>query len=181
LPVGTNPARAFGLDARDRACRLATNAGFDCADASEASRATLVANLDYAWDPAWLKAMAARPRTVLTFGGKAVLAHVPAGEDAGDVARAVADGAAPDGYELLAAETAKLSYAELRKRDRPFVMRLDADDPEPVERAASDAVPLAQARFLLDPLGGPGRPQPQFHHRGRRDPVRARFRLLLAR
>jgi phosphatidylglycerophosphate synthase len=139
LPVGTNPARAFGLDARDRACRLATNAGFDCAEAPEAGRATLVANLHYAWDPAWLKAMAARPRTVLTFGGKAVLAHVPADEDAAVLARAVADGAAPDGYELLAAETAKLSYAELRKRDRPFVMRLDADDPEPVERAAYDA------------------------------------------
>ena len=55
------------------------------------------------------------------------------------VAQAVADGAPVDGYELSAAETAKLSYAELRKRDRPFVMRLDAADPEPVERAAYDA------------------------------------------
>ena len=41
----------------------------------------------------------------------------------------MADGAPVDGYEMLAAETAKLSYAELRKRDRPFVMRLDATIP----------------------------------------------------
>ncbi len=111
------------MEAKARACRLATNAGFDCADAPEAGRAMLVASLDYAWDPAWLKAMAARPRTVLTFGGKAVLAHVPGGEDAAPVVQALADGAPVDGYDLLAAETAKLSYAELRKRDRPFVMR----------------------------------------------------------
>jgi phosphatidylglycerophosphate synthase len=39
----------------------------------------------------------------------------------------------------MAAETAELSYAELRKRERPFVMRLDAANPEPVERAAYDA------------------------------------------
>ena len=81
----------------------------------------------------------ARPRTVLTLDGKAVLAQVPAGEDAAAIVKAVADGAPVEGYETLAAETAELSYAELRKRDRPFVMRLDADDPEPVERAAYDA------------------------------------------
>ena len=40
---------------------------------------------------------------------------------------------------MLEAETAQLSYHELRKRDRPFVLALDAADPEPVERAAYDA------------------------------------------
>ena len=37
------------------------------------------------------------------------------------------------------ADTAAFSYRKLRKRDRPFVMRLDPADPEPVERAAYDA------------------------------------------
>ena len=41
--------------------------------------------------------------------------------------------------EELDAETAELSYAELRKRDRPFVLPLDPANPEPVERAAYDA------------------------------------------
>jgi phosphatidylglycerophosphate synthase len=117
------------MEARERACRLATNAGFECADAVDAGRAAIVANLDYAWDPAWLKAMRERPRTRLTWRGETVMAHLPAGEDASAV----------EGYEQLDAETAQLNYAELRKRERPFVMRLDPNDPEPVERAAYDA------------------------------------------
>ena len=61
------------------------------------------------------------------------------GEDAAAVAAAIEGGSVVDGYEMLAAETAELSYAELRKRERPFVLPLDPDDPEPVERAAYDA------------------------------------------
>src|SRR3954467_8641116 len=139
VPVGANAARAFGLDARDRACRLATNAGFECADASDDGRAALLASLSYAWDPAWLKAMRSRPRTVLTLGGKPVMAHVPAGEDQAPVVAALERGKTVNGYEVLAAETAELNYAELRKRDRPFVLPLDPNDPEPVETAAYDA------------------------------------------
>ena len=139
VPVGANSARLFGMDARERACRLATNAGFECADAIPPDRAALVANMDYAWDPAWLKAMRSKPREVLTLGGKPVMAHVPAGQDGAGAAEAMASGNALDGFEPLDAETAELNYAELRKRERPFVMRLDGGDPELVERAAYDA------------------------------------------
>ena len=139
VPVGNNPSRPFGTDARERACRIATNAGFECADAAQAGRSVLLANIRYAWDPAWLKAMRAQPGTVLTFGGEPVLAHVPAEADAGPAAVALEQGQVPDGFEALAAETAELSYAELRKRERPFVLPLDPADPEPVERAAYDA------------------------------------------
>ena len=139
VPVGENAARPFGMDARDRACRLATNAGFECADVATAGRAALFASLDYAWDPAWLKAMRLRPQTALTLGGKPVLVHVPEDKDTVAVAAAMANGAAIDGYAMLPSETTELNYAELRKRDRPFVLRLDPNDPEPVERAAYDA------------------------------------------
>ena len=139
VPVGTNEAHLFGLDARTRACRLAANAGFECADEPQGGRAVLLASKDYAWDPAWLKAMRSRPKTILTLGGKPVLAHVPAEWDAAPAMAAMAAGAVRAGYEALEAETAELSYAELRKRDRPFVMLLDPNDPEPVERAAYDA------------------------------------------
>jgi phosphatidylglycerophosphate synthase len=142
VPVGSNTARVFGLDARARACGLATNAGFECADSIEPGRDMLIASLDYAWDPAWLKAMAARPGSVLTLDGKPVLAHVPVGGPAPEsVADAMARGdiAAMARLEPIAAETFELSYAELRKRERPFVMPLDPADPEPVERAAYDA------------------------------------------
>ena len=139
IPVGENSAQPFGMSARDRACRLATNAGFDCRDETVTGRAALIASLEFAWDPAWLKAMRDRPRTVLTHAGKSVMAHVPASEDASAVARAVAEGIPIKGYDILDAETAQLNYAELRKRERPFVMPLDLKDPEPVERAAYDA------------------------------------------
>lgn len=139
IPVGSNPARPFGMDARTRACRLASNAGLECAEDIRGRRAALVASLAYAWDPAWLKAMRTRPRIVLTLGGKPVMAHVPAGEDSSTIVAALEAGDAIAGYEPLPAETAEFSYAELRKRDRPFVLPLDPSDPEPVERAAYDA------------------------------------------
>ena len=133
VPVGDNPARPFGMDARDRACRLATNAGFECADSAEPGRAALLASLAYGWDPTWLKEMRSRPRTVLTLGGEPVMVHVPAGEEAPTEFRN------PDGYERLESETAELTNSALRKRERPFVLPLDPNDPEPVERAAYDA------------------------------------------
>ncbi len=139
VPVGFNAAQPFGMDAKDRACRLATNAGFDCTDAVRPGRAAILASMGYGWDPLWLTAMRTRPRTVLTLRGKPVIAHVPPDEDVFDALAALESGELLDGYEQLAAENAELSYAELRKRDRPFVLPLDPNDPEPVERAAYDA------------------------------------------
>lgn len=139
VPVGTNPARAFGMEARDRACRLARNAGLECAQAPEPGRAVLFASMRYAWDPAWLKAMRSRPGTMLTLDGEPVMAHVAAGSNTAVAAAGLEDHQPVEGYDLLPAETAELSYAQLRKRERPFVMLLDAGNPEPVERAAYNA------------------------------------------
>ncbi|HET8750148.1 MAG TPA: CDP-alcohol phosphatidyltransferase family protein [Sphingomicrobium sp.] len=139
VPVGRNEARPFGTDARERACRLATNAGLECVDSPEPGRAVLLASMRFAWDPAWLKAMRALPGTILTLGGDPVMAHVPADGNPAAAAAGIEDHVAVEGYELLPAETAELNYAELRKRQKPFVLPLDAADPEPVERAAYDA------------------------------------------
>jgi len=46
---------------------------------------------------------------------------------------------AGDGLDRIDADSTDFNYDQLRKRDRPFVMRLDPADPEPVERAAYDA------------------------------------------
>src|SRR3954447_18347751 len=139
VPIGDNPARPFGMDAHERACRLATNAGFECADEPTAGPAALLASMAYGWDPAWLKELRGRPRTVLTLGGKPVIAHVPEDENTAAIAAAVEAGTPIDGYEPIAAETAELTNSALRKRERPFVLALDPRDPEPVERAAYDA------------------------------------------
>jgi phosphatidylglycerophosphate synthase len=139
VPVGTNPSRPFAMDARERACRLAENAGLECADAPQPDRAVLLASMGYAWDPAWLKAMRLRPGVMLILDGEPVMAHVTAGAKAAAAAAGLEDHQVVEGYELLPAETAELTYSELRKRERPFVLRLDPEDPEPVERAAYDA------------------------------------------
>ena len=132
VTLGDNEARAFGMGARERMCRLATNAGLECVDEPAPGKAAVIADLAFAWDPAWLKAIAARPRTALMHKGKPVLVHLAAGDE-------FAQGKLPKGYDVLDSETAELNYAELRKRDRPFVMPLDPADAEPVERAAYDA------------------------------------------
>jgi len=139
VPVGRNEARPFGMDARERACRLATNAGFECAEAPEQGRAVVLASMRFAWDPAWLKAMRSRPGTMLTLGDEPVMAHVGWSANPAAAAAGLEDGQVVQGYELLPSETAELSYAELRKRERPFVLPLDAADTEPVERASYDA------------------------------------------
>ena len=139
VPIGSNPARPFGMDAKERACRLATNAGFECADAAQPGRTALLASMAYGLDPAWLKEMRSRPRTVLTLGGKPVLAHVPDAEDSVAIATAIENGSPIDGYEAVPAETTEITNTTLRKRERPFVLPLEPGDPEPVERAAYDA------------------------------------------
>src|SRR5690349_5041493 len=78
IPVGRNEAQVFGMDARERTCRLATNAGFECADGVLHGRAALLASMRYAWDPAWLRAMRARPGTILTLDSEPVMVHVAA-------------------------------------------------------------------------------------------------------
>ena len=92
VPVGDNPARVFGLDAATRARRLAAKARLDCAGGARPGQAVLLADLDYAWDPAWLAAIAKRPGSVLMLGDRAVLAHVPAHLELGPAAGG--DGAA---------------------------------------------------------------------------------------
>ena len=141
VPVGTNPAQAFGLDAVTRARRLAIKAKLDCADSAPAERAVLLADLAFAWDPAWLGEISRRPGTVLILGNRAVLAHVPGGMDPGPIIAAMEKAAAwtGEGLARIDAATAELTNQALRKRERPFVMPFTPADPELVERAAYDA------------------------------------------
>ena len=113
--------------------------GLECADEA-AGRDAVLANMAFAWDPAWLREIARRPGTVLTLQGTPVLAHVPTGTNIVSVIEAMeSTGGSLDGLEQIDGETAELSYSELRKRERPFVMPLDPADPVAVERAAYDA------------------------------------------
>jgi phosphatidylglycerophosphate synthase len=139
MTIGTNPARLFGLAADERARRLAGNAGFDV-DSAKPGRSAILANMDFAWDPAWLKVVGARPGAVLMLGGAPVLAHVAVGHANAAVEEAMlGTGGSLQGLEQLDAHSAEVTYDELRKRERPFVLPLRADTADTVERAAYDA------------------------------------------
>jgi phosphatidylglycerophosphate synthase len=140
VTVGDNPAKAFGMTAADRARALAAKAKLEPVDQARAGRSTVFADLDWAWDPEWLVAMAEKPGAVLTKGGHPVLAHVPAdGDSAAVLSAMLSDDAYQGSLERIDADSADFSYRKLRKRQRPFVLRLDPANPEPVERAAYDA------------------------------------------
>jgi phosphatidylglycerophosphate synthase len=140
LPVGSNPVRLFAMDSRERACRLAQSAGFDCADTVLSGRAAMLANMKFAWDPAWLTMIANERASVLMHGTEPVLAHLPAGSSIGPVEQAMlGDGGSLEGLLQIDSKSAEVFDAELRKRGRPFVLELRPDTADQVERAAYDA------------------------------------------
>ena len=96
--------------------------------------------MDFAWDPAWLKVMAARPASVLMLDSRPVLANVPVGHSIAPVEQAMlGSGGSLDGLEQLDAHDTKVSYDELRKREQPFVLPLSPSTADEVEQAAYDA------------------------------------------
>jgi phosphatidylglycerophosphate synthase len=141
VTVGDNPARAFGMSAAERANALALKANLEPANEGRAGRSTVYADLDWAWDPEWLVALGEAPGQVLSKNGHPILAHVPADGDPASVLTAMLAGGRYEGgtLEQIDADTVDFSYRKLRKRDRPYVLRLDPANPEPVERAAYDA------------------------------------------
>ena len=138
LAIGQGEAHLFGQSARAQAERLAANAGLTVVADEPADGAVVLGNLDFAWDPAWLRELAGRPGTALIKNGTIVLAHAVAGQ-AASVAKAMRSGEQVAGLETLDADTAELNYFELRKRERPFVLPLTKDNEPAVERAYYDA------------------------------------------
>ncbi len=141
IAIGDNPARAFGMAADVCANALAVKAGMEPSMSPQAGRAALLADLGFAWDPTWARAMAAKPGTALVKDGRAVLVHVPAGVDPEPHAAAMRDGRQFEarGLEILDADRAEVSNHELRKRERAFVIPLVPGDEDVVERASYDA------------------------------------------
>src|SRR6187551_2461648 len=80
ITVGANSVRVFALEPAERACRLAEKAGLECAQSVPPGRSAILASLDFAWDPTWLKTVAAKPGSVLMIGDRPVLMHLPVGE-----------------------------------------------------------------------------------------------------
>jgi phosphatidylglycerophosphate synthase len=138
LPAGSNHTRLFGLTPRERLARMAAKQGLDFA--SGAGGGPLVANLDYVFDPAWLRFVAERPDHVVTMEGVPVLAHIGHLETRLAVTLAMHERRPVepvDGLTLIAfEESAGLKNEELRKRERPFMGRLTPETVPALERAS---------------------------------------------
>ena len=138
IAVGANPTRIWGMTAAERLRRMAVARKLPLAGDADAAGA-LLANLRFAFDPAWLPHLIARPGTMLTRNGVPVLAHV---ETAADRARIIAAMEAdrplhPGPLTVIAAEAEEGIFNEaLRKRERPFAERLVPAAVPAIERAS---------------------------------------------
>src|SRR3546814_16124039 len=75
VSIGDNTSRVFGLSPRDRANRFAAKADMIAVAEIPTDGPFVVANLGYAWDPAWLQHVASHPGLVLTTNGVPALAN----------------------------------------------------------------------------------------------------------
>ncbi|MXO59885.1 CDP-alcohol phosphatidyltransferase family protein [Altererythrobacter salegens] len=131
--VGANPVRMWGLDTGERVRRMAAKAGL-----GGTGTPVVLVNADHAFDPAWLGHVAAHPGMVVTLGGVPVLAHARNEHEAAALRAAIRDGAPlPEGITATAYEDgAAIENKVLRKRERPFLTELTADNRRAVERAS---------------------------------------------
>jgi phosphatidylglycerophosphate synthase len=137
LPAGSNHTRLWGLTPRERLARMAAKQRLDFA--SGAGGGPLVANLDFVFDPAWLRYIATRPEHVVTMEGVPVLAHVTELDRRLAVTFAMREGGTADfgGLTVTAYEASEgLENEELRKRERPFMGRLTPETVPALERAS---------------------------------------------
>ncbi len=135
VPAGDNPTLIWGMTNAERVARIARAQGLIAS--GDPAAGVLIANLAYAFDPAWVRHLAAaQPGTVLTLEGLPVLAHVDAA-DRDAVAAAMRDGDPVSGYATIAAEDPAGIYdAVLRKREKPFVLPLTPATVPAIERAS---------------------------------------------
>jgi phosphatidylglycerophosphate synthase len=145
--VGANSTRLWGLTAEERLRRIAAAQALDVRPDGK-----VLVNLAFAFDPSWLKLVESKPGLVVTRGGVPVLAHVVG--DGADIRRAMEQGASLPGEsrgpgapaerldpglrrEALAWEEAgDLANEGLRKKERPFMDRLEPATLRSLERAS---------------------------------------------
>ena len=129
-PVGENATRLWGLTAVERLRRIARAQRLEVREEGE-----VLVNLGFAFDPSWLKLVAARPGLVVTRRGVPVLAHV--GPDRTEMKRAMEEGRPLPGADAVAwEESGDIGNEELRKKERPFMEPLIPGNVRALERAS---------------------------------------------
>jgi phosphatidylglycerophosphate synthase len=131
-PIGSNPTRLWGLTADERLRRIARAQKLDVRPDGE-----ILVNLGFAFDPSWLKLAKARRGLVVTRGGIPVLAHAPRdGEAVALAMEAQTPFTGGIGETLAWEDSGDLENEELRKKERPFMDRLEPDTVRSLERSS---------------------------------------------
>jgi phosphatidylglycerophosphate synthase len=142
LLCGDNQTRAFGLTPTERSRRFAIKAGLQVVDAVPSESPVILANLAFAWDPAWLRFLEQEPGLVVTAGGRPALAHCSDAASARQIAAAMADGGtiaiAPPLREMRVEDGTVLYNHALRKRETAYLLLLAPDTARAVEKASYD-------------------------------------------
>jgi phosphatidylglycerophosphate synthase len=141
IVAGTNDVRVFGLTPAERARRFAAKAKLALADRVPDAGPVIVADLAFAWDPAWLAHVRDHAGLAVTHQGRAALVHCPDPAAARAVISAIEAGAPlPPGFtEQQAERDASLYNATLRKREDAYLVPLTAGAVNGIERASYDA------------------------------------------
>lgn len=138
--MGSNATRLWGLSVDERTHRIVHKLGIGTREGANGTGPTLLVNREFVFDPAWLGEAAGRPGMVLTRDGKAAIGHCRNESECGLVAAAMTSGAAlpgDRGLTIVAHEQADAKVNdELRKREQPFLMRLEPATVRAAERAS---------------------------------------------
>ncbi|WP_066556233.1 CDP-alcohol phosphatidyltransferase family protein [Croceicoccus bisphenolivorans] len=134
--VGQNPTRLWGLTMQERTARLARSLKLT----DVASSPLVLANAEFAYDPAWLRYVVAKPGLMLTLGGIPALAHGTNEDELAEVHAAMEAGRKATNeyaFEVLRIEdNPAIEDKMLRKRETPFLMRLEPGTVRSIERAS---------------------------------------------
>ncbi|MEZ5688451.1 MAG: CDP-alcohol phosphatidyltransferase family protein [Caenibius sp.] len=140
MSVGENPTRLWGLSMAERTRRLAASAGLPFTETADLRRPYILANAAFAFDPAWLRHAMETPGFALTLNGVPALVHARNAADAERVIAAMEHSAplpAMAGLEVAAFESGPtIENKQLRKRETPFLQRLEPATVRSIERAS---------------------------------------------
>jgi len=138
--AGGNATRMWGLSVDERTRRIAAKSKLAIASAEQGDAPVLLVNRSFVFDPAWLRHVASQAGAALTLGGKVAIAYCRNGAEYAAVQAAMeSDRGLPDDCTLVpvAYEAGgALLNAELRKREQPFLMRLEPGTARAAERAS---------------------------------------------
>ncbi|HEV7341137.1 MAG TPA: CDP-alcohol phosphatidyltransferase family protein [Sphingopyxis sp.] len=125
--IGDNATLLWGMTNDERLRRMARAEGLP--DTPPASGAQLFVNLDYVFDPVWLRHIITLPGTVVMDGDALVMAHLTGGMTPDDIA------AHRDALTLIDyRDNPQIYNRQLRKLDTPFIQRLTPETRREIER-----------------------------------------------